>query len=123
MKSKLLFTALLYYSLAILAQPAYARQELTVLLNSNWLYLAADLPANDCSLFPGADAAWIPVEILKHISPRCTSDVWFRTTMPEWQGDDPAIFIRVVKQNIEVFLDSTLIYPFGYPFGTSVLLY
>lgn len=107
------FATVLLLGILFVVSFAHAQQNAPVSLSGHWEYLAFDLPNDSHSIFPDSDEAWSPVDHPKHKNPKCSTDVWFRVKLPEWQGDDPAIFIRVVKQNIEVYLDSTMIYSFG----------
>jgi hypothetical protein len=113
MKAERFLKTLLFLGFLFAACLVCAQQNAPLFLSGNWEYLAFDLPDDGHSIFPDADEAWSPLDHPKHKNPKCTTDVWFRIKMPDWQGDDPAIFISVVKQIIEVYLDSALIYCYG----------
>ncbi len=83
-----------------------------------WQYRTGNSPsnANGKPLFirkSYEDTAWKPIDYPSAFDQYCRSDVWFRKTLPAWNSKNPTIFVRLVKDMMEVYLGDEKIYSSG----------
>ncbi|MCL4538389.1 MAG: hypothetical protein M1378_02125, partial [Bacteroidetes bacterium] len=56
------------------------------------------------------DTAWKPIDYPRDFDQYCRSDLWYRKTLPAWNSKNPTIFVRLVKDMMEVYLGDEKIY-------------
>ncbi len=59
------------------------------------------------------DTSWKAISYPNQFNQYCLTDLWFRKALPDWKGENPAVFVRLVKSIMEVYLDSNKIYSYG----------
>lgn len=89
-----------------------------IILKGNWEYRSGNslIDNNGKPFFVRKDyqdTLWKPVESPQDIDNYSRADVWFRTLLPNWNGMNPAIFIRIAKEMVEVYLNGNRIYSYG----------
>jgi signal transduction histidine kinase len=85
-----------------------------IYLKGNWQYLMSDSSLQS-SWFNQKknDLSWKEITYPNQFDQPCHTDIWFRKTLPDWDGGNPALFIRIVKSIMEVYVDGNKIYTTG----------
>ncbi len=85
-----------------------------IYLRGGWQYKLSDSTVQSSWFYYSKnDTTWKIIFYPNQFDQSCTTDVWFRKTLPDWKGKNPAIFIRLVKDIMEVYLDGKKIYSYG----------
>lgn len=91
-------------------------------ITQNWQYLWGDCPQDPTGLFaclpPNRDnprANWLVQERFPETPPgrNDTAFMWQKTRLPNANLRRPYLYVDVVQQNMQIFLDGKLIYTFG----------
>jgi signal transduction histidine kinase len=91
----------------------------TMALEGNWYYHWGMLPqdSNGNVMLSNAniqDTTWKFIERPELIEENsAATDLWIRTTLPAHQIQCPALYIFLVREYLEVFIDDSLVYRFG----------
>lgn len=99
-----------------------------VILNDKWEYVCGNsaYDENNLPLFVKTDyegVEWKSINSPEEFGQPCFTDIWFRTTLPDLDIEYPSLFIRLIKDMVEVFLDGKKIYSNGDFLSDSEMTY
>ena len=85
-----------------------------IYLRGGWQYKLSDSTVQSSWFYNSkSDTSWKVISYPNQFDQSCTTDVWFRKTLPDWKGKNPAVFVRLVKNIMEAYLDGKKIYSYG----------
>ena len=85
-----------------------------IYLKGDWQYKTTDSSIQSSWFYNDKnDTSWKSISYPNQFDRYCRTDIWFRKTLPDWHGKNPAIFVRLAKNIMEAYLDGKKIYSSG----------
>lgn len=110
--SKVLFLILGFVSVCSCSDRDRLEYEQIIPLN-DWLML---IPGEDNQDFNNIrkSSQWIKINSLSDVINKYEGQpIWVRTTLPDWKGPAPAVYISQVDYSLQVYLNDKLVYTLG----------